>query len=498
MKLFEDQIKPVEEVITLLKEGKKVLLYSPTGSGKTCMASYIVKYFNVKTLFLVNKQVLVPQSYETLDAFQIDTAVCHNTIKKTPFGVVMNDDWQNSDTVISLVETLENTEVDLDIKFIVIDEAHKSTSYMYQLLVEKYPNAMILGLSASPKRQQNKEGEALTEWYDVMVIGKTLKELIAEGRIAKPVYHVLDDTKNVILTWLKMTHLEDNKRTIMFTSNTAHSLAVKKSLIENGIRAEIITSGSELEDVKDEVSAQTVNQRNEIFRKFRDGQIDVLVSVNALCEGFDEKLAKYCFLLRKVGFVSLYHQMCGRVLRAIEGKPEGHIVDFAGNFDEFGPVEEYVWDMDGDEDHKGCVVAKNGESIHYGYFKKKPKVFVICDECTHVYDIVEKHYCPACVTKNTVTITASVKQLRDYFIEKIDGHVWEKFCSNRFVKKGDEFWHFFDIIEKAFEKKLYDQFNKMYCEIFSDEGFHREYSWMETIMNNKRKVKLTDKLEFAL
>ena len=497
MKLFPDQIMPVDEAIKNLKRGLKVLLYAPTGAGKTVMASAIVEKLKPKkSIFLVNRQVLVSQSYETLIEFDLIPIVFHNTIKKTPFGVVMSDDIENSNVVISLVETLDNSEIDFNVDLIVIDEAHKSTSEMYQLLVQKYPNAMILGLSASPKRQQNKEGESLREWYDVMIVSKTVKELIAEKRLATPKYHNFSEDDHVVNTWLKMTSLDDNKRTIVFTSDTRHSLAVQKAFSEKGVTCEIITSGTTLDGVKEEVSCQTINQRNEIFRKFRSGDIDVLISVNALCEGFDEKLAKYCFILRKIGFVSLFHQICGRVLRIHPQKSEGHIVDFYDNLKTFGPIEEYVWDMN-DEGSKEAVVVQNGDSIHYGNFVRKPKIFVTCEECSHVYNVSENDLCPCCEKKNFVTVTASFKQLQSFFFEKIDIECWDRFCRGKQINEKEKFWFFFEIVQRAIDKNMQTKFNEMYFPIFDGNDFSKEYVWMSSLVGTP-KLKMTDKISFKL
>lgn len=496
MQLYDDQLIAGLEVVKNLKAGKTTLLCSPTGSGKTVTASWVVEHFNVPTLFLVNRQTLVSQSYETLSQFQLIPSVFHNTIKKTISGLVMNDDYMKSNTVISLVETLATDVFEFTPLLIVIDEAHKATSESYQELRKRYPNAMILGLSATPKREQNKEGEELVDWYEVMVTSTSLIELIRQGRLARPTYHCMNENDHVVETWIDMTALEENKRTIVFTYDARHSLAVLKSFEEAGVKAEIITSGSDLEGA--ELKFQTVNQRNDIFRRFRSGETSVLISMNALCEGFDEPAAKYCFLLRKVGAVALLHQMCGRVLRKFDDKPEGHIVDFCGNIEEHGPIEEYVWELDG-SGHKESLVVQNGASIYYGYFTRKPKVFVICEECSHVYNVAAEENCPGCAAHNSVKVSATFSQLKDFFIEKIDTATWKKFCAGTHVKKGDEFWTFFDIIERAIKLKMTQKFNEMYCEIFHHKGhFHREYSWMETILDNKRKIGYKDRIEFVI
>lgn len=500
-KLFEDQLKPVKESIAFLRGGMNVLLYAPTAAGKTVMGSDIVKQVGLKTVFIVNKQILVSQSYEKLKAHGLNVSVLHNSITKTVDGDIMNDDVHNSDVIVTLIETLENSNIDFVPQLIVMDECHKSTSNSYQTYRDKYPEALLLGLTATPGRVKNKERESLGEWYDVMVIGDTITNLIQKGRLAKPVYKIQNEDADIIQTWKVLTKDDENKRTIVFAQNASHMVALRKSFQENGINAEYISSGSELSDVKDEIITLTNNQRNELFRKFREGSIDVLISWGVLCEGFDEPLAKYCFLARKVGTgnVPLLHQMIGRVLRSAPNKFEGIIVDFFGNINEFGPIEEYIWEMDG-TGRKENVVVSNNSTVYYGHFVRKPKIFVVCDDCTHVYDIGKHDVCPCCCKKNTVNVTATFKQMKEFFLERIDQNAWKKFSAAALKNyKPDEiFWVFFDIVEKALKlNKTYD-FNRMYVEIFEGGNFKKEYSWLSSLLQNKRKLKSDSRIEFEL
>ena len=489
MKLFADQIKPVQECIENLQKKKSVLLYSPTGSGKTAMASAIVTFFNTKTLFIVNRQVLLHQTYETMEAFEQSVSIFHNLITKTPSGKVMSQDYKNTNTLVTLVETLENNNLDFTPELIVIDEAHKGTSAMYQALKEKFPNAMVLGLSASPKRQQNKEGECLTEWYDIMVKGLSVKELIALKRLATPIYKSFDKDEHVVKAWKAETKNCKNRRTIVFVSDTKHSLAVKKAFIESGVKAEIITAGSDLDTLDEIVNCQTTNQRNRIFDKFHKQEIEVLISVSALTEGFDEKKAKYCILLRKVAWVALYHQMVGRVLRWHKDKPTGVILDFAGNFDLHGAIEDYNWDMDEEEQ----VVVKNNQSVPLNQYERAKRVYIACNACKHVYNCTSNISCPDCNSVNNVKIVANVEQLKNFTLSKLTPEAIKKLKSNN----QDFFWNFIEMAKRAVDKNMQFRFNDTYFEIFNEKEFKKEFSWVPLLFT-KKKPTLKDKFEFLM
>lgn len=484
--LFPDQIKAVNEAIDFLRDGYNTLLYSPVGSGKTVMGSEIVLRMGKKTIFLVNKKTLVSQTYEKLHHHGVKVAVFHNTIYKTVDGTVMSDDVDNCDVIISLIESYENGNLNFEPELIVLDECHKSTSEGYQEFRAKFPKALILGLSATPGRLQNKEGEALSEWYEKMARGESVKYLMDNKRLANAVYKIYDQNTHVVQTWHQLTKGQENRRTIVFARDARHMIALKKSFVDNGVVAEYVCSGSDLEDIKDEISVTTDNQRNEIFKKFNTGEIEVLISFGILCEGFDEQLAKYCFLVRKVSHVALFHQMIGRVLRIHPTKPEGFICDFCGNVEEFGPIEEYVWEMDG-SGSKQCLVLKNGTKIAIGHYNRREKIFVCCDDCSHVYDVMDHDNCPCCNFKNHIEVTANFERMRKFFYAEVNQEGWAEFL--RRAKKFNDsselqlFWEFFAIAKRAIEMNRTADFNNMYFEIFDGNVFIKKFRWMETLMN---------------
>ncbi len=493
---WDFQITATKKAGDLLNENKKVLLYSPTGSGKTVMGSMVIRdYFEgKKVIFLVNLQVLIGQSYTTLKHFGIDCSVFHNEIKKTVDGEVMKVyNNNNSNVIITLIETFMNGELDFVPDFIVIDEAHKSTSATYQQFRDLFPDVKIMGLSASPRREANKDGESLEEWYDVMVDAAKIQDLIERGILAKPVYRAFDENSHIVNTWLQQTANSENKRTLVFTYDTTHSVKVLQAFQDSGISAKMVTSGSDNERLEQRINNQTPNQRNAIFKEFHEGKVDVLVSVMALCEGFDEKLAKYCMILRKIAAVSLYHQIVGRVIRSEDTKPEGFVLDFCGNVKEHGLIEEYDWSLNQNSKH----IVESGSTIFFGNYERKPRVFVCCQTCHNVYNASDTSDCPACDTPSNVMISTSVKQIIEHFEKIVDVKVWAKFKGNKFVKEGAEFWEFIEIAKRAKSRNIGLKFNDMYCDIFDDNGaFRKEYMWIETL--GASKMRLNDRIEYRL
>jgi DNA repair protein RadD len=78
-----------------------------------------------------------------------------------------------------MVQTLANRLDRLaDIDFLIIDECHHVVASSWLATISAAPKARLLGVSATPERLR---GEGLNEVFDVLVVGPTVKELIASG-----------------------------------------------------------------------------------------------------------------------------------------------------------------------------------------------------------------------------------------------------------------------------------------------------------------------------
>lgn len=483
------QTQATDDCVDYLVNDGYVLLQAPTGSGKTYISGRICatlkQKHNVKRiLFVVNRQALVSQSWDTLDAVELSKSVLHNDIKRHPSGFMYDRNHTDSEVVITMVETFWNEHSSLPKDFypdlIVLDEAHKATSSQYQKLRKTYPNAKLLGLTATPARMQNLEGESLREWYgNNLVLTISLKELIDQGFLVRPEYMEYSSDGHIVNDWLAYTSATPkNRRTIMFCEDTRHMIQVHDAFRKAGIAAAMITTTDEY----DGVTILTPNQRNRIFADYRANRTEVLVTVNALCEGFDEPLAQYCVMLRNVRSTPLYHQMVGRVLRWHKSKLTGKVIDYYTNIERMGWVEDYEWDLD-DENQRHIKVKKDGE-ISSKQWEKHDKVYVTCSSCNHVYDIKAQTSCVHCGQHNIIKKRATIKWVRDQLFAEI---------SPRYVKqvaaRSSEQRAFNEVIAKikiAQQRRMGDQMNQMLCaEIFDDDDFSSKYSVLYEVIKRK-------------
>ena len=237
------------------------------------------------------------------------------------------------------------------VTLIVMDEAHIRFRH-HQAIVEHLPQARVLGLSATPLR------EGLGLMFGQMVKGPSYADLIGRGFLVSGRYflpHAEDirqglgavgvaSTGDYVTSQLsalmrRRTIIGDvveqwrergeNRRTICFAVDRAHSKELCDAFQRSGIAAEHIDLHT------DEA------ERAEIFKRFRNGRTRVLCSINVLAVGFDEPLASCAILARPTLSLTMHIQQIGRVLRAADGKQDALILDHAANVLRHGKVEDF-------------------------------------------------------------------------------------------------------------------------------------------------------------
>lgn len=480
------------------------LVVAPTGGGKTVISGLsfvelLRQYPEMKILAVMNLQSLVSQTYETLVELGIDARVLHNDLKTDRNGKPFNTGFDGQ-VLITMPETYCNILAgksvieyeDINPAVIWLDEAHKATSENNQIIKDKYPRAAIMGTTASPYRPNNKEGEHLYTWYgDNLIITSTVRELIDLGRLVQPYYYSYNEDDHIVKSWQEMVKREKdrNKATIVFTQNTDQSIKLCKAFNDSKITAEIITAGSDV-NPNQKVDPQTPEERNEIYKRFRTGKTKVLISVNALCEGWDEPIAKFCIIARRVGNRALYQQMVGRVIRSYKNKTHAVVMDFGGNYETYGAIEDIVWTIEDDTDRTRIMHTDGKKPISQETLDKRTKVFFTCESCHHVYDLKKSRNCPICSKESGVVITDSLGTRLNSLLTnpiKDNTHLRNILSSILGAKnyKGTE--------ADIFRIRLG---NRLGADIFDDDGnFTEEFKFIEPYLRDVKKAKMNSTIE---
>ncbi len=345
LKLRHYQKSAIAEVYGLIKNGyTNPLIYAPTGSGKTVMATHIAKDAISKSrrvLFLVHRDALIQQTVETL----ISYGISEEMIGYIKAGYPHATDQQQ--VIVASIQSLARRDFPNQIGLIIVDEAHTTAFYNdFAKIREAYQHdgrtgAIIIGLTASPWR--NKAGEGMKHvGFDCLAVAATITGLIQKGYLAPPRYfgfggmidlsqfeirdgdYKTSQVQNACMAEgfnerivEEFQKLCSDRTAIAFCSSIEQSRYLAKLLNDAGTNAEHLEGDT------------PTSVREEMYQRLSSGETRVLCSVGTLTEGFDVKSIGAIILARPTKSVSLYVQICGRGLRSFPGKQDCLILDFA-------------------------------------------------------------------------------------------------------------------------------------------------------------------------
>lgn len=365
---------------------QRILAASPTGSGKTITFSDLVATVAAagrSALILVHRRELVEQTATKLLAFGVDAGIIMAGVPPRPGPRVQIAMVPTLHARAIRTRTLELPDADL----VVVDECHHAPARTWQTILQKYPHAILVGVSATPCRADSR---GLGSVFDCLIAGPTVAELIGVNllvptRCFAPAIPDLkgvrtkrgdfDQTQlavrvntpkiigDIVQHWLK--HAQ-HRSTIVFAVNVAHAVHIRDEFSRAGILAEV-------------VSGETpTDERNAILKRLERGEVDVVVNCGVLTEGFDCPRIGVIVLARPTQSLGLYLQMLGRGLRPYPGKNHLLVLDHSGNVFKHGfPEDEIIWTLDPGKKAENRVHARRGSA------PEMPKL-VQCPECQAV------------------------------------------------------------------------------------------------------------------
>jgi superfamily II DNA or RNA helicase len=356
-KLRDYQIDIIEQV----DASRHPIIPLPTGGGKTVIGAAIIQAATDRgqhVLFGVHRRELVMQASAKLLAVGVDHAILMGAESSAYIG---------QRCIVASVQTLyarafrsnriERPPADI----IFFDEAQHCRAPTYLELRKAYPDAKIIGLTATPARG---DGRGLGgDLFSNLVPVPTYRWLIEQKYLVPPVVFApirpdlagvrvlatgdysrseLEIRMNtdvlvggIIEHWFRFG---ENRPTLVFTSGVQHSVHLRREFQAAGVAAEHIDARTPLED------------RRRIIAEFRSGLVKVLCNCMIFTEGFDEPSASCLVLARPTKLLTMYRQMVGRALRPHPGKVDARILDHSGAVYRHGyPDDEIEWVLSPDE-----------------------------------------------------------------------------------------------------------------------------------------------------
>ena len=400
------------------RQGEDPLVCLPTAAGKTIIFCSLIQrllaeYPGVSVLILAHRQELISQAEDKL----------LHVWPTAPVGVyaaslgrreVRPITIASRDTVAPVVRELGQ------FTFLIIDEAHRISTKdegRYRKLIAdlrgQYEDLVVIGFTATPFRLGQGRIYGPGKPFADLAYHVGMLDLIQQGYLAPltslaPTAGAID-TEGVKTTagdfnerqleerataegiidaaldeWQATAFNQGRKASVFFCVSILHAELVKEALILRGIEA-------------DAVSGETpAKERTQLLTDFANGVFPVLCNVGVLTEGWDCPRCDCIVLLRPTKSASLYVQMVGRGLRLspATAKTDCLILDFGGNIERLGPVDQadekeprQTKKAAPDEaPYRRCGEWAPGASLFLnGCGHKNPPAAIKCEQCGQLF-----------------------------------------------------------------------------------------------------------------
>lgn len=390
---FINNLKKIVE-----NHGKKALLISATGTGKTYASAFALREFNPhRVLFLVHREQIAKQAIKSYKKIFDDT--------KT-FGLLSGNSKElNTDYLFSTMQMMSKEEIytkfdrnEFDI--IVVDEAHRIGANSYQKLMQYFKPKLLLGMTASPERTDGfdvyKEfdhniaceirlQQALEENYlcpfhyfgitDIEFEGESINE---ETELRDFNKLVCDDRVDYILKQIEFYgHSGTSVNGLIFCSSKKEAQVLSEKFNERGYFT-IALTGEDSQEKREEAV-------NRLISRDVDEKIDYIFTVDIFNEGVDIPEINQIIMLRPTESPIVFVQQLGRGLRKAEDKEYVVILDFIGNYkNNFMIPIALSGDRSYNKDNirryvlEGDRIIPGSSTIHFDEISKK-KIFEAID-----------------------------------------------------------------------------------------------------------------------
>lgn len=344
------------QINTLLNACRHPVFVAPTGTGKTKTAIAVIQ-----DRIAIGQRVFVLTPQEEIFAQWriacLDARIECGMIDSN--GII----GRNKKIYICMPLSLNNILSLLPEHFkpdiIITDECHHSRANTWENIYNFFPNAIRFGLTATPQRT---DGKGLDDHYTDIVQTIDMQTAINEGYLAEPLiiapeqykincriqngdYNTQDQAEQLGKTRIigdviqQYSNIFSGLPILAACSTHEHALQMTKAFCETGYKFEHIHSNL------------PQSERHRILKEIRTGKINGLCTVGIGIEGLDIPGLYGLIWLRRTLSITIYLQFIGRVLRPMQGKSYGIIIDPVGNTFIHGyPQMQRSWKLTGRDD----------------------------------------------------------------------------------------------------------------------------------------------------
>ena len=379
----------------------------PTAGGKTPIMATIcrdaVSKWNGRVLILAHVKELIEQAVDKLHTMAPDLWYrigCYSA------GLKSRD--TQHDIIVAGIQSVYRKAAELDrFDLVLIDEAHMlppNGEGMYQQFIKEArivnPNVRLIGLTATPYRMTSGTICGTDNLLNHVCYEVGVRELIAQGYlcplktkagrrkadtsglhvragefIAGEVEALMDDDALVHSACREIVEqTKDRHSVLIFAASVQHAQHVQRVLSEMGHECGFVCGDS------------SGIFRDDILRRFKEGDLKYLVNVNVLTTGFDAPNIDCVALLRPTNSPGLYYQMLGRGFRLHPDKTNCLVLDFGGNILRHGPVDALQIKDKADRKGNNEAPAKECPNCHALIHAS----YSVCPDCGHEFPPPER------------------------------------------------------------------------------------------------------------
>ena len=410
IQLYEYQKDMLRQIEDAFVTHQSVMVQMPTGTGKTVLISEVVKreerrVKNPCVWIVVHRRELVEQIKETLER---------------RLGTSLDAEREKSNVIeVFSIQWLSRHYQELEERpsLIVIDEAHHAVAKTYEEVMNAYPNAKKLGVTATPCRLTRR---GFTDLFEVLLCSHSIPKFIKEGYLSDFDYislnpnsedqkkidglekraadgdysiaemqEVLDCKPSIERLYQTIKEFAAGKKGIVYAINIEHAEHIAEYYREQGLAAVSISSKTPKEERRrmielfkegsagDKPYCASLSLFTTVGQDETPKEIQILVNVDLFGEGFDCPDVEFIQLARPTLSLAKYLQMVGRGLRVAKGKECCTLLDNVGLYRLFGlPTTDWDWSAMFLERQagKGDIVRERDMSIRIlGTFSSKYK-----------------------------------------------------------------------------------------------------------------------------
>jgi ATP-dependent helicase IRC3 len=320
---------------------RRMLLYLPTGAGKTVIATGIIEALRKtwglgRTLFIAHRREILDQTARTLARHLPALSVQVEQGERTGHA-------GDADITIASVQSLLRRKERYDPRafdLIICDECHRALSPSWEQVIEYFwsqarTETLLLGMTATPRRSDGRSvlgvfGETAFEisrtdledlgylvpmqYFTVQGDLRLDRVELSGGDFQRAALSRIMDTPVqralAVKAWLEQGA---GKRTIAFCAGVEHAQHLAEDFRALGIASEKIDGKTK--------------ERQQLLERFQAGGLQVLTNYGVLTEGFDDPGVACILMARPTTSPLVYTQCIGRGLRCAPGKSACTIID---------------------------------------------------------------------------------------------------------------------------------------------------------------------------